>query len=168
MPQVQVLVSTQTGERDRPACVAEAAAARRRPGRRWQRPVANILPQKRSAGRRPPRAGRTRSPSSNARRAGWVGCNFALNRIPADARIPVVITVSSLPPSSAAVPAASLNLPIGRRDACATVIVPPEEVREKIRQQWIVGDEVTSLGLEPGTGQASSRRLLLENLIDLT
>jgi type II restriction enzyme len=28
--------------------------------------------------------------SPTARRAGWVGCNFALNRIPADARIPIV------------------------------------------------------------------------------
>ena len=72
--------------------------------------------------------------SPTARRAGWVGCNFALNRIPAEARIPVVITVSSLPQSSAAVPAASLNLPIGRRDACATFIVPPEEVRERFRR----------------------------------
>jgi hypothetical protein len=31
------------------------------PGRRWQRPVANILHTERSAGRRPPRARRTRS-----------------------------------------------------------------------------------------------------------
>jgi type II restriction enzyme len=29
--------------------------------------------------------------SPNARRAGWVGCNFLLDRIPADARIPVVL-----------------------------------------------------------------------------
>jgi type II restriction enzyme len=28
--------------------------------------------------------------SANARRAGWVGCNFLLDRIPSDARIPVV------------------------------------------------------------------------------
>jgi type II restriction enzyme len=28
--------------------------------------------------------------SANARRAGWVGCNFLLDQIPADARIPVV------------------------------------------------------------------------------
>jgi hypothetical protein len=72
--------------------------------------------------------------SPTARRAGGIGCNFDLNRIPAEARIPVVITVSSLPQSSAAVPAASLNLPIGRRDACATFIVQPEEVREKFRR----------------------------------
>ena len=32
-----------------------------------------------------------RSPlAATARRAGWVGCNIALNRIPIDARIPVV------------------------------------------------------------------------------
>lgn len=36
--------------------------------------------------------------SANARRAGWVGCNFLLDRIPADARIPIILdgqTVSS-------------------------------------------------------------------------
>jgi type II restriction enzyme len=39
----------------------------------------------------PPSAIIKRNPlSSTARRAGWVGCNFALNRIPGSARIPVV------------------------------------------------------------------------------
>ena len=39
----------------------------------------------------PPSAIIKRPPlSRTARRAGWVGCNFALNRIPADARIPIV------------------------------------------------------------------------------
>jgi type II restriction enzyme len=39
----------------------------------------------------PPSAIIKRKPlSSTARRAGWVGCNFDLTRIPADARIPVV------------------------------------------------------------------------------
>ena len=28
--------------------------------------------------------------SANARRAGWVGCNFLLDRIPPDARIPII------------------------------------------------------------------------------
>jgi type II restriction enzyme len=28
--------------------------------------------------------------SANARRAGWVGCNFLLDRIPSEARIPVI------------------------------------------------------------------------------
>ncbi|MEY2466918.1 MAG: hypothetical protein QOD03_1439 [Verrucomicrobiota bacterium] len=37
--------------------------------------------------------------SPTARRAGWVGCNFALNRIPADARIPVVIEKQIVPAS---------------------------------------------------------------------
>ena len=32
--------------------------------------------------------------AATARRAGWVGCNIDLNRIPADARIPLVITRS--------------------------------------------------------------------------
>jgi len=37
--------------------------------------------------------------SPTARRAGWVGCNFDLNRIPVEARIDVVRTViSSSPP----------------------------------------------------------------------
>jgi len=44
----------------------------------------------------PPSAIIKRKPlSSTARRAGWIGCNFALNRIPAEARIPVV-TESSI------------------------------------------------------------------------
>jgi hypothetical protein len=38
------------------------AGERDRPGRRWQRPVANIFHTERPAGRRPPRAGRARSP----------------------------------------------------------------------------------------------------------
>lgn len=39
----------------------------------------------------PPSAIIKRNPlSSTARRAGWIGCNIALNRIPADARIVVV------------------------------------------------------------------------------
>jgi hypothetical protein len=36
--------------------------------------------------------------SSTARRAGWVGCNFALNRIPVEARISVVTTIMSPSP----------------------------------------------------------------------
>jgi hypothetical protein len=43
----------------------------------------------------PPSAIIKRPPlSSTARRAGWVGCNFALNRIPPDARIEIVRTVT--------------------------------------------------------------------------
>jgi type II restriction enzyme len=35
--------------------------------------------------------------SPTARRAGWIGCNFALNRIPADARIAVVTEKEIIP-----------------------------------------------------------------------
>jgi type II restriction enzyme len=37
--------------------------------------------------------------SANARRHGWVGCNFALNRIPGSARIPVVSGGAISPPA---------------------------------------------------------------------
>ena len=48
----------------------------------------------------PPSAIIKRKPlSSTARRAGWVGCNFALNRIPADARI-AVVTESRVTPAA--------------------------------------------------------------------
>jgi type II restriction enzyme len=46
----------------------------------------------------PPSAIIRRKPlSPMARRAGWIGCNFALNRIPVDARI-VVVTESRVTP----------------------------------------------------------------------
>jgi type II restriction enzyme len=38
--------------------------------------------------------------SPNARRAGWIGCNILLNKIPADARIPVVQAGRILPPKT--------------------------------------------------------------------
>lgn len=45
----------------------------------------------------PPSAIIKRKPlSATARRHGWVGCNFDLSRIPADARIPVVTDSSIL------------------------------------------------------------------------
>jgi type II restriction enzyme len=48
----------------------------------------------------PPSAIIKRPPlSPTARRAGWVGCNFALTRLPADARIPVV-TESRISPAA--------------------------------------------------------------------
>ena len=48
----------------------------------------------------PPSAIIKRKPLSvTARRAGWVGCNFALNRIPTDARIPIVTESTVLPVS---------------------------------------------------------------------
>jgi len=46
----------------------------------------------------PPSAIIKRKPLSvTARRAGWVGCNFALNRIPLEARIPVITEKQILP-----------------------------------------------------------------------
>ena len=86
--------------------------------------------------------------SSTARRAGWVGCNIALNRVPAEARIFLVRT-TVCEPRNAAVPAAgSGGVPPRERtrsetprkptgaDARATntVITSPEEVREKFRR----------------------------------
>jgi type II restriction enzyme len=67
----------------------------------------------------PPSAIVKRPPlSSTARRAGWVGCNFALDRIPVDARIPIVTTIKS------SVDGGTECLMISR----------PEEVREKFKQ----------------------------------
>ena len=67
------------------------------------RPVAERLWH---AGRVPPHARARVLPvikrpplSSTARRAGWVGCNIALNRVPAEARISVV-TESAVMPAS--------------------------------------------------------------------
>jgi hypothetical protein len=37
--------------------------------------------------------------SATARRAGWVGCNIALNRVPAEARIAIVTDSSETPAS---------------------------------------------------------------------
>jgi type II restriction enzyme len=48
----------------------------------------------------PPSAIVERKPlSSTARRSGWIGCNIALNRIPADARIAVVAESLAVPES---------------------------------------------------------------------
>jgi hypothetical protein len=91
----------------------------------------------------PPSAIIKRKPlSSTARRAGWVGCNFALNRIPVEARIAIVTTILSPPQSSAGVsPAPGSNSSEGRRNACATlsrgervVIATPAEVRAQFRR----------------------------------
>ncbi len=38
--------------------------------------------------------------SPTARRAGWVGCNFLLDRIPRDAKIPVIESGKVIPPSA--------------------------------------------------------------------
>jgi type II restriction enzyme len=48
----------------------------------------------------PPSAIIKRKPlSSTARRAGWVGCNIALNRVPVEARI-LVVTESQISPAA--------------------------------------------------------------------
>jgi hypothetical protein len=82
----------------------------------------------------PPSAIIKRKPlSSTARRAGWVGCNIALNRVPAEARIPLVITRSSgrePAPNSSEEGQGSQS----RLTSAATVIVPETEVREKFRR----------------------------------
>jgi type II restriction enzyme len=96
----------------------------------------------------PPSAIIKRPPlSRTARRAGWVGCNFALNRIPVEARIDLVTTVvSPSPPSPTGErggvrwrksnPLALSLSPLGRGEGNVfrTVIVPPEEVRARFRK----------------------------------
>jgi type II restriction enzyme len=64
--------------------------------------------------------------SSTARRAGWVGCNFDLSRVPAEARIEIISTRSSGRES------APSNQ--SRLTSAATFIVLPSEVREKFRK----------------------------------
>ena len=75
----------------------------------------------------PPSAIIKRPPlKETARRAGWIGCNIALSRIPPDARISIVKTV----PSPSAPPR------LCGEDSCSFVsfVSPPEEVREKFRK----------------------------------
>ncbi len=71
--------------------------------------------------------------AATARRAGWVGCNFALNRVPAEARIFLVQTVASARRRTGVAPVSDLkNTEYGdRQDACPTVIATPEEVRAR-------------------------------------
>ena len=86
-------------------------------------------------------------------RAGWVGCNFALNRIPLEARIPLVVMTITSPRRSGVHPpqycyggrvAPDSDLRDkedgDRQDACPTVIVPPEEVREKFKRVKPLGE----------------------------
>jgi hypothetical protein len=78
----------------------------------------------------PPSAIIKRKPlAPTARRAGWIGCNFALNRIPVEARIAIVFTRSSGRESAHLFPGSQSRL-----TSAATVIVPPEEVREKFKR----------------------------------
>jgi len=80
----------------------------------------------------PPSAIIKRKPlSSTARRAGWVGCNIALNRVPAEARIDLVRTIASQGRTC------SPSEPRRDRDIAPyqqTIIVPPSEVREKFKR----------------------------------
>jgi type II restriction enzyme len=71
--------------------------------------------------------------SQTARRAGWVGCNFALNRIPAEARIPIVITCSS-GREPAHYSSGEYRESQSRLTSAATVIVPEKEVRERFKR----------------------------------
>ena len=86
--------------------------------------------------------------AATARRAGWVGCNIALNRVPVEARIFLVQTTGCVLRNAAVPAAGSSCVPPRERtrsetprepagvDACATdtVIVSPEEVREKFKR----------------------------------
>lgn len=96
----------------------------------------------------PPSAIVKRNPlSENARRAGWVGCNIAINRIPPDARIAIVETrEGSAPVSGAATfPAnegsctslrgrfANISAP-GDGRTPLTIVATPEEVRAQFRR----------------------------------
>jgi hypothetical protein len=69
--------------------------------------------------------------TATARRAGWVGCNIALNRVPADARIFLVQTVASSRRRTGVTPVSDLKKSEygDRQDACPTqtIIVSPEE-----------------------------------------
>jgi hypothetical protein len=64
-----------------------------------------------------------------------VGCNFALNRIPVEARIAIVITRSSpaMRDESAPISLGESRESQSRLTSAATIIVPPEEVREKFK-----------------------------------
>lgn len=97
----------------------------------------------------PPSAIIKRKPLAvTARRAGWVGCNIALNRIPADARIQVVRTVLSPSPlrsggegqgEARIKTPLSGSLPAQSRDE-RVEIVPAEEVRSQFRKVKPLGE----------------------------
>jgi type II restriction enzyme len=68
--------------------------------------------------------------SVTARRAGWVGCNIALNRIPAEARIQLVTTIPSpSPPRSGGEVALRKN-----SSEFVQFVSSPEEVRAQFRK----------------------------------
>jgi type II restriction enzyme len=76
--------------------------------------------------------------SPTARRAGWVGCNFDLSRIPAEARIEIVSTRRRRGDESQTEKSAIGNRQseISQRllTSSPTVIIPPSEVREQFKR----------------------------------
>jgi type II restriction enzyme len=83
----------------------------------------------------PPSAIVKRKPlSAKARRAGWVGCNFALDRIPADARIQIISTPRNALSSNKVSSEISQRLVTSTPTKIGVMITPPEEVREKFRR----------------------------------
>ena len=70
--------------------------------------------------------------SRTARRAGWVGCNFDLSRVPAEARIEIISTCRRRGHESLTEKASQRLL--ASSPTSQTVITPPEEVREKFRK----------------------------------
>jgi|HubBroStandDraft_6_1064221.scaffolds.fasta_scaffold231078_2 type II restriction enzyme len=75
----------------------------------------------------PPSAIIKRPPlAATARRAGWIGCNIDLRRVPIDARIEIVRTAVNRPPLQGE----GLRL----LTSSPTVIVPASEVRERFRK----------------------------------
>ncbi len=104
----------------------------------------------------PPSAIIKRKPlSTTARRAGWIGCNFDLTRIPVESRIALVQTVPSRieplnqqrkilpergnpfslsPGERAGVRADFIATGVDGNQSIRTLIIPPEEVRKKFQR----------------------------------
>jgi type II restriction enzyme len=84
----------------------------------------------------PPSAIIKRKPLAvTARRAGWVGCNIALHRVPADARIEIIKTCSSGHESA---PSSSGNQ--SRLTSAATIVTPAKEVRDRFKRIKPLGE----------------------------
>jgi type II restriction enzyme len=90
----------------------------------------------------PPSAIIKRPPlSETARRAGWIGCNIALNRIPIEARIAIITTTprsrghQSAPIKTPSNKSLSLGASVAN-NSCDFVqfVSSPEQVREKFRK----------------------------------
>jgi len=81
----------------------------------------------------PPSAMIKRKPLSvTARRAGWVGCNFDLSRIPVEARIEIVTTRRRRGDES--LTKKQNQSLLTSSPTSQTIIVPPSEVREKFKR----------------------------------